>query len=119
VFAIGCSDLVLVPVQLSSSDVIEAIKTVKLVRSAAEMTRRDIPARVVFTDYQPNTRIATHTEGEVAKYGLTPLATKLTRLVAFKEMTFTGEVPRTGPAGALVNELLAELKGIGTLPFLN
>ena len=119
VFAIGCSDLVLVPVQLSSSDVIEAIKTVKLVRSASEMTRREIPARVVFTDYQPNTRIATHTEGEVAKYGLTSLATKLTRLVAFKEMTFTGEVPRAGPAGALVDELLAELKGIGTLPFLN
>ena len=94
-------------------------RPLKLVRSAAEMTRRDIPARVVFTDYQPNTRIATHTEGEVAKYGLTPLATKLTRLVAFKEMTFTGEVPRTGPAGALINELLAELKGIGTLPFLN
>jgi hypothetical protein len=34
-------------------------------------------------------------------------------------MTFTGEVPRTGPAGALVNEFLAELKDIGTLPFLN
>jgi chromosome partitioning protein len=119
VFAIGCSDLVLVPVQPSSSDVVEAIKTVKLVRSAAEMTRREIPARVIFTDYQPGTRIAAHTEGEAIKYGLMPLATKLTRLVAFKEMTFTGEVPRTGSAGALVGELLGELKGIGTLAFLN
>ena len=55
----------------------------------------------------------------MAKYGLTSLTTKLTRLVAFKEMTFTGEVPRAGPAGVLVDELLAELKGIGTLSFLN
>jgi chromosome partitioning protein len=118
VFAIGCSDLVLVPVQPSSSDVVEAIKTARLVRSASEMTRREIPARVVFTDYQPGTRIASHIEGEVTKYGLIPLATKLTRLVACKEMTFTGEVPRTGQAGALVGELIAELKGMGPLSFL-
>lgn len=117
VFAIGCSDLVLVPVQLSSSDVVEAIKTVKLVKSASEMTKRDIPARVVFTDYQPNTKIATHTEGEVAKYGMPALATKVTRLVAFKEMTFTGEMPAGGAAGAIVDELLRELKAIGALPF--
>jgi chromosome partitioning protein len=72
----------------------------------------------LITDYQPGTRIASHIEGEVTKYGLIPLATKLTRLVAFKEMTFTGEVPRTGQAGALVGELIAELKGMGPLSFL-
>lgn len=117
VFAIGCSDLVLVPVQLSSSDVVEAIKTVKLVKSASEMTKREIPVHVVFTDYQPNTKIAAHTEGEVAKYGMPALATKVTRLVAFKEMTFTGEMPAGGAAGAIVDELLRELSRIGALPF--
>jgi chromosome partitioning protein len=118
VFAIGCADLVLVPLQPSSSDVIEAIKTIKLVRSASEMTRREIPARVVFTDYQPSTRIAVHTEGEVARYGLPTLATKLSRLVAFKEMTFTGEMPSGGAARAAVDELLTELKALGALPFI-
>jgi chromosome partitioning protein len=117
VFAIGCSDLVLVPVQLSSSDVVEAIKTVKLVKSASEMTKREIPVHVVFTDYQPSTKIAAHTEGEVAKYGMPALATKVTRLVAFKEMTFTGEMPAGGAAGAVVDELLRELNAIGALPF--
>lgn len=117
VFAIGCSDLVIVPVQPSSSDVIEAIKTVKLVRSAAEMTKREIPVRVLFTDYQPNTRIAAHTEGEIAKYELPTLETKLSRLVAFKEMTFTGEMPTEGQGRALVDSLLKELKILGALPF--
>ena len=60
---------------------------------------------VVFTDYQPNTKIAAHTEGEVARYGLPTLTTKVTRLVAFKEMTFTGEMPAGGAAGGIVDEL--------------
>ena len=65
VFAIGCADLVLIPIQVSSSDVIEAIKTVRLVESASQMTKRTIPARVVFTDFQPNTNVTEHTESEV------------------------------------------------------
>ena len=81
------------------------------------MTKREIPVYVVFTDYQPNTKIAAHTEGEVAKYGMPALATKVTRLVAFKEMTFTGEMPMGGAAGAIVDELLRELSRIGALPF--
>ena len=88
VFAIGCADIVLVPIQASSSDVIEAIKTVRLIESAAKMVRREILGMVVFTDYQPNTNVSAHTEGEVTKYGLTMLRAKLNRLVAFKEMTF-------------------------------
>ena len=76
VFAIGCADVVLVPVQASSADVIEAIKTMRLIESAAKMVRREIPARVVFTDYQPYTNVSAHTEGEVEKYGLTMLRAK-------------------------------------------
>ena len=116
VFAIGTADLV--PIQLSSSDIVEAIKTVKLVKSASGMTRRNISARVIFTDYQPNTNIATHTEAEVRRYELPALDTKLNRLVAFKEMTFTGEVPHGGAAGVQVNMLLKEIKALGALPFL-
>ena len=82
------------------------------------MTRRNLPARVIFTDYQPNTNIATHTEEEVRRYELPALDTKLNRLVAFKEMTFTGEVPHGGAAGVQVNMLLREIKALGALPFL-
>ena len=118
VFAIGCSDLVIVPVQCSSSDVVEAIKTIKLIESAAQMTKRDIPARVLLTDYQPHTNVGDHTVSETRKYKLPLFKTRLHRLVAFKEMTFTGVVPNKGTAGAQLRLLLEEIAALGVLPFL-
>lgn len=118
VFAIGCADLVLIPCQLSSADVVEAAKTRHLVRSAAAMTRQEIPARVVLTDFQAKTVVAGHVERELAACGLEVLGARLHRLVAFKEMTFTGEVPMEGPAAAQVEALLAEIAGLGALPAL-
>lgn len=116
IFAIGSADVVLVPIQASSSDVVEAIKTMRLVESAAGMVRREIPARVIFTDYPPHTNVASHTEGEAEKCSLPMLRTKLNRLVAFKEMTFTGVVPRTGKAGSLVRSFLDEVEELGGIP---
>ena len=118
VFAIGCADLVLIPCQLSSADVVEAAKTRQLVQSAATMTRQEIPARVVLTDFQPKTVIAGHVERELAACGLETLTTRLHRLVAFKEMTFTGDVPESGLAREQVEALLAELSELGALPFM-
>jgi len=116
VFAIGCADLVLIPVQLSSADVVEAVKTMRLVESAAAMTKREITARIVLTDYQPFTNIAAHTESELEKSNVSVLPTKLKRLVGFKEMTFTGEVPMTGPAGEVVRRLIVDLDDLGVWP---
>ena len=108
----------MVPVQPSSSDVVEAIKTVKLVESASQMVRQEIPVRVIFTDYQPNTNVAQHVESEAGKYGLPIMNVRLNRLVAFKEMTFTGVVPNHDTAGAQVSRLLRELQALGVLPFM-
>lgn len=109
VFAIGCADLVLIPCQMSSADVVEAVKTKQLVESAATLTRQTIQAKVVLTDYQPNTVIAGHVESELAACGLEILETKLHRLVAYKEMTFTGQVPETGKAAEQVREVITEI----------
>lgn len=116
VFAIGCADIVLIPVQLSSADVVEAMKTIQLVESAARMTKRDIPAHVVLTDYQPHTNIAAHTENELKLMGASVMNTKLIRLVGFKEMTFNGQVPDTGQAGERVRAFLHELTQLGVVP---
>jgi chromosome partitioning protein len=116
VFAIGCADLVLIPCQLSSSDVLEAAKTAQLVESASRMTRRQIPARVVLMDYQPHTTIAQHVASELVACQLTALSATLNRLVAFKEMTFNGQVPTTGTAGRQVTTLLEEVATHVTLP---
>ena len=49
IFAIGCADLVLVPIQTSSADIVEAIKTVNLIKSASLMMKREVTARVLLT----------------------------------------------------------------------
>lgn len=49
VYAIGASDLVLIPSQASGLDVTEAVKILGTVRSAAALTKRDIPARIVMS----------------------------------------------------------------------
>ncbi|WP_436644535.1 division plane positioning ATPase MipZ [Microbaculum sp. FT89] len=118
VFAIGCADLVLVPVQLSSADVIEAIKTAGLVKSASQLMRRDITMRVVLTDYQPYTNIGEHILAELEKHELPLMPTKLHRLVAFKEMTFTGHVPDRGTAGSQIDFLMDEVVALAGVPTL-
>ena len=119
VFAIGCTDLVLIPLQLSSSDVIEAIKTYNLVSSASEMVKREIPSRVVYTDYTPKTNIAKYVKKRVKKHELPTMKTRLHRLVAFKELTFTGDIPKTGTAGAQGQLLVQEIQKMGLLPFMD
>jgi chromosome partitioning protein len=116
IFAIGCADLVLVPCQTSSADIVEAIKTMNLIKSASLMMKRTIAARVVLTGYQPNTNISTHVETEIAKANLPLMRVRLNRLVAFQEMSFTGIVPTTGIAGAQCANFIEEIINLGGLP---
>ena len=94
----------------------EAIKTVNLIRSASQMMRREVVARVVLTAVQPGTNIAEHVEKEVAKAGLPVLRTRLHRLVAFQEMSFTGIPPTSGHAGVQCSNFLEELEILGGVP---
>jgi chromosome partitioning protein len=116
VFAIGCADLVLVPIAPSSADIVEGIKTVNLIKSASQMMRREILFRVVLTAVQPGTNIAEHIEKEVAKAGLPVLDTRLHRLVAFQELSFTGIPPTTGLAGIQCTNFLFDIEALGGLP---
>ncbi len=116
IFAIGCADLVLVPVQTSSADIVEAIKTINLIKSASLMMKREVTARVVLTAVQPGTNVAEHIEKEVAKANLPVLKTRLHRLVAFQEMSFTGIAPTSGLAGHQCSNFLDDLAALGGLP---
>ncbi len=116
IFAIGCADLVLVPIAPSAADIVEAIKTMNLVKSASQVLRREVVARVVLTCVQPGTNIAEHVEKEVAKAGLPALKTRLHRLVAFQEMSFTGIAPTSGHAGVQGSNFLDDLVALGGLP---
>jgi chromosome partitioning protein len=116
IFAIGCADLILVPLQPSLADIVEAIKTVNLIKSASQMLKRELLARVILNGIQPGTNIAEHIEKEAAKAGLPVMATKLTRLVAFQEMSFTGIAPTTGLAGTQTTAFLDEIAALGLRP---
>jgi len=116
VFAIGCADLVLVPLKLSSSDVTEAIKTMNLVKSAAMMMGREIVARVVLTGFKPRTTIAAHVEREIANAKLLDLKTRLHDLGAFEEMTFSGALPVAGIAGLQAEALYEETAALMEQP---
>jgi len=118
VFAIGCADLVIVPLQLSKADVMQAEKTVRLVQSTAHITGRDIPSRLLLTDYTPKTKIAKKVRRQVKEMGLPTLETRLHHLVAYKELTFTGKVPRKGTAGAQGQLLVQEIRDLGFMPFM-
>jgi chromosome partitioning protein len=107
---------VLVPIAPSAADIVEAIKTVNLIKSASQMMRREVVARVVLTAVQPGTNIAEHIEKEVTKAGLPVLGTRLHRLVAFQEMSFTGIPPTSGHAGFQCSNLLHDLEALGSLP---
>jgi chromosome partitioning protein len=112
VFAIGCADLVLVPLKLSAADVTEAMRSMALVKSASTMMGREITARVVLTGFKPRTSVAAHVEQEIASVALPDLKTRLHDLVAFEEMTFNGLVPAIGPAGVQAEALFAEVMAL-------
>lgn len=118
VFAMGCSDLVLIPLQLSQADVVEADKTYRLVKSTAQMTNRKIKARLLYTDYVPKTKIAKKVRKAVEDLNLPAMKTRLHHLVAFKDLTFTGRVPKKGTAGAQGQLLVQEINDLGMLPFI-
>ncbi len=118
VFAIGIADLVLIPLQLSKADVVQAQRTFRLVRSTAEITGRDIEARLLFTDYTPKTKIAKKVRQRVMEYGLPTFKTRMHHLVAYKELTFSGKVPKTGKAAAQGQLLVQEIAELGALPFM-
>jgi chromosome partitioning protein len=105
-----------VPCAQSRDDIVEAIKTVNLVKSAAQMLRRELPVRVVLTAVQPGTNVAEHIEKEVAKAELPLLDTRLNRLVAFQELSFTGIPPTTGLAGIQCANFLYDVQTLGALP---
>lgn len=115
IFAIGCADLILVPIAPSAADIVEGIKTINLIKSASKMLKRELLARVVLTAVQPGTNISDHVEKEVAKAGLATMTTRLHRLVAFQEMSFTGIPPISGLAGQQCATLIEEIAALGAL----
>jgi chromosome partitioning protein len=116
-YAAGKSDLVLVPAQPSRFDVVEAVKTVGTVRTAADLVGREILYRVVLSRTPVlRQRVADHSRQQFIHAGLPMLNVELVQRTAFQTMTYTGEPPfmqdPEGGATANVNSLLDEVAAL-------
>lgn len=114
--AIASADAVIVPMLASRADIAEATRTVQLAQGLARAARRDIPARVLRNKVNARTAVAQHARGEVESAGLPLLATTLSQVVAYTELTHNGRLPRQVPAAVEIERLVDELRGFGWLP---
>jgi chromosome partitioning protein len=93
-YAAGKSDLVLVPAQPSRFDVVEAVKTVGVVRKAADLVGREIAHRVVLSRTPVlRQRVADHSRAQFVRADLPLLPVELVQRAAFQSMTYTGQPP--------------------------
>ena len=93
-YAAGKSDLVLVPAQPSRFDVVEAVKTIGVVRKAADLVGRDIAHRVVLSRTPVlRQRVADHSRTQFLRAELPLLPVELVQRAAFQSMTYTGRPP--------------------------
>ena len=109
-YAAGKSDLVLVPAQPSRFDVVEAVKTIGVVRKAADLVGREIAHRVVLSRTPVlRQRVSDHSRSQFVRAGLPLLPVELVQRAAFQSMTYTGKPPWRqdggGPAAANVTSL--------------
>ena len=113
--AIGFSDLVIVPSQLSEPDVRCGIETWRMIQEVEQLGRREIAKAVLFTRTSPTlrTRAQEHARRQYEKLGITILKTEFMERVVFKEMTFNGAAPniedRNGNASRNVIAMFEEI----------
>lgn len=93
--AIGFSDAVIIPSQLSEPDVRCGVETWQMIREVERLGRREIPKAVLFTRTSPalRTRAQDHARRQYEKLAIPVLKAEFMERTAFKEMTFTGVTP--------------------------
>ncbi|WP_250265813.1 ParA family protein [Rhodovastum atsumiense] len=120
--AIGFSDAVVIPSQLSEPDVRCGIETWQMIREVERLGRREIPKAVLFTRTSPalRTRAQEHARRQYEKLAIPVLRTEFMERTAFKEMTFTGLAPnladRTGNAARNVIAIFEEIMALLPAP---
>lgn len=99
-YACGKASLVLIPAQPSLFDVVEAMKTSAVVAQAADLTGREISARVILTRTPVlRQRVSEHSRRQFEAKGLPMLKCELVERAAFKLMTYTGQSPSEDDPG--------------------
>ena len=113
--AMTSADAVLVPSLSAEADVTEAEKTIRLVEGLARAARREIPSRVLLNRVR-RTTLTRHAATELKAANLPLLATTLSDLVAYGEMTYSGRLSSSSQSTAEVAALITELRELGWIP---
>lgn len=93
VYAIGVSTLVLIPSRPSEDDVLEAVKTKRLVENAARLTKRKIPYYAVITQGKDKTRVMAHTRNQFDAFTVPVLRSEIMLRTPFQTARFHGTTP--------------------------
>ncbi|MDN3563143.1 AAA family ATPase [Paeniroseomonas aquatica] len=115
--AMTACDLVLVPCLSAEADLAGTEKTVRMVAGLAKAARRQIDVRVLLNRTKARTELWRHAVAELERSGMPMLTTKLSDLVGYGELTYSGRLPaKASPARAEIVALVDELRASGWLP---
>lgn len=118
VFAIGASDVVLIPVMTDEANVFEALRTRKVVESASRLTRRQIVARTLLCRVK-RAGVVDHTREQLSSLGLEPLTAAMNDRVLFQEATFYGSSPTVlAPSSSAAQDIEAVAREIEPMLWL-
>lgn len=109
VYAIGASDLVLIPSKATETDARGAFKTYEHVQSVSLSTRRDIPAYLIMMDVDKATNITQAVMESFQEANLPRLTPSCGHRTGFKEMFSTGEGP-SGAARSAFSSVVADMQ---------
>ena len=93
VYAAGAADLVVVPAQPGEADLVEAIKTAKIVQQAADLTGRRIECRVFLNRMDPRTHVGRHAIAQIQSQNLILFESTFGDRVAYREGQYSGTTP--------------------------
>jgi chromosome partitioning protein len=116
-YAVGKSDLVIIPAQPSAFDVSEARTSAAVVHQAADLVGRVIALRVILTRTPVlRQRVTDHSKAQFEKAGLAVLPVELVHRNAFQSMTYTGQEPfLVDPSGGAAENVEAIADAVATI----
>lgn len=113
-YASGVASLVLIPAQPSEDDLVEAIKTNKVVTNAEEMLERKIRRRVVLTRVRPNTQVLIHSLQQLLAVKLPTFNSTIADRTIYQKSRFAGSTPiaaePSGMAAYDIEQLAQEIE---------
>ncbi|WP_167730390.1 ParA family protein [Terasakiella sp. SH-1] len=117
-YAASIADLVIVPAQPSEDDIIEAVKTKKIIQNASRLGKRDIPFRLLLTRTKYSNAYKFAKE-QVKDFEFPHFDTEIKDLTIFKEARFSGSSPEVlnpkSKGAELIRELAKEIETIVSL----